>query len=141
MYMIGGIKMRRSPLKTILCVLLLVFMTAFIWLIGTLLKDALPSNQNKNAAVTTDSVSTQRGPFTLVRVNEDVGNTLYTYFKIYSRSSEGESDELVYVCGRRFESLQVKSMAWADDGSYNIIVQMKDGTVHQYTFDNNAGWQ
>ena len=132
--------MRRSPLKAILCVLLLVLMAAFIWLIGTLLHDALPSNQKKTTTTTTDSVSDQRGPYTLVRVNEDVGNTLYTYFKIYSRSSEG-ADELVYVCGRRFESLQVKSMAWADDGSYNIIVQMKDGTVHQYTFDYNAGWQ
>ena len=99
--------MRRSPLKIILCTLMIVFMISFIWLLGILLQDALPSNQKKDSASTADSVSTERGPFTLVRVNEDVGKTLYTYFQVYSRSGEGGSDELVYVCGRRFESLLV----------------------------------
>lgn len=133
--------MRRSPLKVILCTLLIVFMITFIWLIGILVKDALPSNQKKNATATTDVMSSKRGPFTLKRVNEDVGKTLYTYFKVYSRSGEGGSEELVYVCGRRYESLQVKSIGWANDGSYDIVVAMKDGTTHQYTFDDNAGWQ
>lgn len=133
--------MRRSPMKIILCTLMIVFMISFIWLLGILLQDALPSNQKKDSASTAGSVSTERGPFTLVRVNEDVGKTLYTYFQVYSRSGEGGSDELVYVCGRRFESLLVKSMAWADDGSYDIIVTLKDGTEHLYAFDGNAGWQ
>lgn len=133
--------MRRSPLKVILCVLLLILMIAFIWLLGTLVQDALPSNQKQDSIPATDNISTQRGPFTLVRVNEDVGKTLYTYFQVYSRSGEGGSDELVYVCGRRFESLLVKSMAWADDGSYDIIVTLKDGTEYLYAFDDNAGWQ
>lgn len=133
--------MRRSPLKVILCVLMLTFMVAFIWLIGTLLQDALPSNQKKNTTIATDSTIYERGPFTLERVNEDVGKTLYTYFKVYSRSGENGSNELVYVCGRRYESLKVKSMGWATDGSYDIVVQMKDGTSDLYAFDDNAGWQ
>lgn len=133
--------MRRSPLKLILCTLLLVGMAGFLWILGTLLTDALPSNQKKNAAVTTDNTIYERGPFTLDRVNEDVGKTLYTYFKIYSRGGENGSQELVYVCGRRYESLQVKSIGWATDGSYDIIVQMKDGTTDLYAFDDNAGWQ
>ena len=133
--------MRRSPLKIILCTLLIVGMAGFLWILGTLLTDALPSNQKKNTTVSTDASVYNRGPFTLKRVNEDVGKTLYTYFKVYSRSGEGGSEELVYVCGRRFESLHVKSIGWANDGSYNIIVQMKDGTNYQYSFDNNAGWQ
>lgn len=133
--------MRRSPLKLILCTLLLVGMAGFLWVLGTLLHDALPSNQKKNASVTTDQSIYERGPFTFERVNEDVGKTLYTYFKIYSRGGENGSKELVYVCGRRYESLNVKSMGWATDGSYDIIVQMKDGTTDLYAFDDNAGWQ
>lgn len=133
--------MRRSPLKLILCTLLLVGMAGFLWILGTLLHDALPSNQKKNASVTTDQSIYERGPFTFERVNEDVGKTLYTYFKIYSRGGENGSKELVYVCGRRYESLNVKSMGWATDGSYDIIVQMKDGTTDLYAFDDNAGWQ
>ena len=133
---------RRSPVKIIFFTLLIVLMGAFIWVIGTLLHDALPSNQQKNnTSATQESSILERGPFTLVRVNQDVGKTLYTYFEIHSRSTEDGGDELVYVCGRRYESLNVKSMGWATDGSYDIIVQMKDGTSDLYTFDGNAGWQ
>ena len=133
--------MRRSPLKFIICTLLLVGMAGFLWILGTLLHDALPSNQKKTTTVATDSSVYDRGPFTLERVNEDVGKTLYTYFKVYSRTGENGAKELVYVCGRRFESLQVKSIGWANNSSYDIVVEMKDGTRHQFSFDDNAGWQ
>ena len=133
--------MHRSPLKIILCTLLLVGMAGFLWILGTLLHDALPSNQKKATTVATDSSIYDRGPFTLERVNEDVGKTLYTYFKVYSRGGENGTKELVYVCGRRFESLQVKSIGWAKDGSYDIVVEMTNGTKHQYSFDNNSSWQ
>lgn len=133
--------MRRSPLKIVFCTLLLLGLAGFLWILGTLLHDALPSNQKKDAVISTDSSIYERGPFTFERVNEDVGKTLYTYFKVYSRGGENGSKELVYVCGRRYESLLVKSMGWATDGSYDIIVQMKDGTTDLYAFDDNAGWQ
>ena len=132
--------MRRSPLKFIFCTLLLVGMAGFLWILGTLLHDALPSNQKKTA-VTETTTTFERGPFVLQRVNEDVGKTLYTYFKVYSRSGENGANELVYVCGRRYESLKVKSIGWATDGSYDIVVQMKDGVSDLYSFDDNSGWQ
>ena len=130
----------RFPTKIILITLLLVLLVGFIWVLGTLLHDALPSNQPKKTVSSEDPFSYDRGPFTLQRFNEDVGSTLYTSFRVFSRTAKGGS-ELVYVCGRRFESLQVRSIGWASDGSYDIVVKMTDGTEHLFGFDNNSSWQ
>ena len=134
----------RSPAKLIFCICALAIMVGFIAVLGMLLHDALPSN--KAATVSSSSSSTTNssrlGPYTLGRTYTDVGKTLYTSFEVYAPAAKaGEKADLVYRCGRLFESLDVKSIAWAKEENYDIVVTMKDGTVHLFGFDGNAGWQ
>ena len=133
----------RSPAKQIFCLCALTVMAVFIGVLAMLLKDALPSNRQKNA-VTASSAQDEnrRGPYTLVRTYNDVGKTLYTSFEVYAPAAKsGDKNDLVFVCGRLFESLDVKSIVWAKDDSYDIVVTMKNGETHFFTFDGNAGWQ
>jgi len=133
----------RINAKTVFCICALVFMAAFIGVLGMLLNDALPSNKpsSKTASSSTTDGS-RRGPYTLVRTFNDVGKTLYTSFEVYAPAAKAnEKDDLVFKCGRQFISLDVKSIAWAGDDSYNIQVSMKNGETHIFTFDGNAGWQ
>ena len=133
----------RINIKTVFCICALIFMAVFIGVIAMLLNDALPSNKTTTKTATTTSVDgNRRGPYTLVRTYNDVGKTLYTSFEVYAPAAKsGEKDDLVFKCGRQFISLDVKSLAWAGDDSYNIIVTMKNGETHTFTFDGNAGWQ
>ena len=133
----------RSPAKLIFCICALTLMAAFIGVLAMLLHDALPCNRQKNAAATVSTYDeNRRGPYTLVRTYNDVGKTLYTSFEVYIPAAKsGDKDDLVFVCGRLFESLEVKSIAWAKDDSYDIVVSMKNGQTHLFTFDGNAGWQ
>ena len=129
--------------KIVFCICALVFMAAFIGVLGMLLNDALPSNKTTAKPASSSSVDgSRRGPYTLVRTFNDVGKTLYTSFDVYAPAAKsGEKADLVFKCGRQFVSLDVKSIAWSGDDSYNIIVSMKNGEMHTFTFDGNAGWQ
>ena len=128
--------------KMIFCICALVFMAAFIGVIGMLLHDALPSNKAATVSTSAGSTENRRGPYTLKRTYNDVGKTLFTSFEVYAPAAKAaEGNDLVFICGRQFESLEVKSINWAPDDSYDIIVTMKDGTEHIFGFDGNAGWQ
>ena len=80
-----------------------------------------------------------RNPYSLRTVQSEINGVSYTTFEVYNILS-AEKD-LLFVCGRMFESATVQNITWDGSDGYDIVILFRDGSRTYYGFDNDGGWR